>query len=126
MTPAIGLGKELLHVLFLVEGYTDIRFVLGLSQICNLTMAIPAPTYESSALKQRRVGCGVAITVDEIPGGRRAARATLGLTDTAFLVLVASRVSHEKDPETALRAVARARARGLDAVVMNLQRFSFG
>ena len=23
---------------FFVEGFTDIRFVLGLSQICNLTM----------------------------------------------------------------------------------------
>ena len=30
------------RVLFLVEGFTDIRFVVGLSQICDLTMMVPA------------------------------------------------------------------------------------
>ena len=29
------------RVLFLVEGFTDIRFVVGLSQICELTMMVP-------------------------------------------------------------------------------------
>ena len=28
-------------VLFFVEGFTDIRFVTGLSQICNLTLCVP-------------------------------------------------------------------------------------
>src|SRR4029450_3384991 len=38
----------------------------------------------------------------------------------AFLIVLASRISHEKDPETVLRAVAAARARGLNAVLLNL------
>ena len=37
-----------------------------------------------------------------------------------FLIVLASRISHEKDPETVLNAVALARARGLDAVLLNL------
>ena len=36
------------------------------------------------------------------------------------MIILASRISHEKDPETVLRAVAAARARGLDAVLLNL------
>ena len=42
-------------VLFFVEGNTDIRFVLGLSEICSLTMAVPANIYNGSDLKER---CG--------------------------------------------------------------------
>ena len=37
-----------------------------------------------------------------------------------FVILFPSRISHEKDPETVLKATALARDRGLDAVVMNL------
>ena len=37
-----------------------------------------------------------------------------------FVILFPSRISHEKDPETVLKATALARERGLDAVVMNL------
>jgi glycosyltransferase involved in cell wall biosynthesis len=37
-----------------------------------------------------------------------------------FVILFPSRISHEKDPETVLKATAVARDRGLDAVVMNL------
>jgi glycosyltransferase involved in cell wall biosynthesis len=239
-----------LQVLFLVEGFTDIRYVDGLARICDLAMAIPVRTYESSGLKQRLADCGSPVAVHEIPGGRlgfqarslaylmreirqfdvvlaqevtrgalsanlagrmrgvpvlntlmvapvdyfrcrrewgriawwkyrlgdatiralmrinarlatcwlalgpylcrvarqycphvqqthyygvdtdyfhpvdpgarRAARDALGLPDEAFLVLVSSRVSHEKDPETALRAVSRVRAQGLNAVAINL------
>ena len=39
-----------------------------------------------------------------------------------FLVVLSSRISHEKDPETVLRAVALARARGLDAVAAEPRR----
>ena len=250
MTTATDVNSRSLRVLFLVEGYTDIRYVDGLARICDLTMAIPVRTYESSGLKQRLVDCGSPVAVHAIPGGRlgfqarslaylmrevqqfdvilaqevtrgalsanlagrmlgvpvlntlmvapieyfrcrrergqiawwkyrlgdatirglmrvngrlaagwlalgpylckvarrccprvqnthyygvdvdyfqpadpaarRAARDALGLPGEAFLVLVASRVSHEKDPETALRAVARARSRGLGAVAVNL------
>ena len=38
----------------------------------------------------------------------------------AFLIVLASRISHEKDPKTVLHAVAAARARGLNAVLLNL------
>jgi len=47
-------------------------------------------------------------------------RRLLNLPVRQFLVLLSSRMSHEKDPETVLRGVALARARGLDAVVLNL------
>src|SRR5262249_18903756 len=47
-------------------------------------------------------------------------RHELHLPDEAFLILFSSRVSHEKDPETALQAVSMARARGLDARILNI------
>lgn len=50
----------------------------------------------------------------------RALRRRHELPERTFLILFSSRISHEKDPETALKAVARARARGLDATVLNL------
>ena len=34
-----------MRVLFFVEGFTDIRFVVGLSEICDLTLAVPAGAY---------------------------------------------------------------------------------
>ncbi len=37
-----------------------------------------------------------------------------------FIIFLSSRISHEKDPETVLRATALARKKGLDAVVINL------
>ncbi len=51
---------------------------------------------------------------------RNALRARLDLPCNRFLVLLSSRISHEKDPETVLRAVALARRKGLDAVLLNL------
>jgi len=237
-------------VLFLVEGNTDIRFVTGLSQICSLTMAIPAAIYRQSDLKQRIQSSGARVVVDEIPGGRvrfqfasfayllrrardfdlmlcqevlrgslsgtligalkrvptitymnvapveyfrcrferkqcgwlktmigetviralmtingklasrcvalgpylmqiaarycprtaiglyygvdtdyyrpvaeserRQLRARLNLPPDQFIIFLSSRISHEKDPETVLKAVAIARSRGLDAVLLNL------
>lgn len=239
-----------LRVLFFVEGFTDIRFVAGLSQICDLTMAVPAHAYAESGLKDRVAASGAQLVVHEIPGGRLAfqvrsflylwrvartfdvilaqevlrgalnatlvgalrgvpvvtymgiapveyfrcrrergrngivgafvgeavirtlmaingrlatrclamgpylrdialrscprseiglyygvdvdrfrpadamerarLRRLLNLPVRQFLVLLSSRMSHEKDPETVLRGVALARARGLDAVVLNL------
>src|SRR5205823_11553433 len=43
-----------------------------------------------------------------------------GLPTRDFLVLFASRMSHEKDPETLLRAIGVLRASGIDATVLNL------
>jgi len=42
------------------------------------------------------------------------------LPTDAFLILLSSRISHEKDPETVLRATALARSRGVNAVLLNL------
>ena len=47
-------------------------------------------------------------------------RRRLDLPPDKFLIVLSSRISHEKDPETVLRAVALARRRGLDAVLLNL------
>jgi glycosyltransferase involved in cell wall biosynthesis len=59
-------------VLFFVEGFTDIRFVVGLSRICDLTMAVPLGAYRASGLKGRVEESGAALEVVEIPGGRLA------------------------------------------------------
>jgi glycosyltransferase involved in cell wall biosynthesis len=239
-----------LRVIFFVEGLTDIRFVVGLSRICELTMIVPARQYHASGLSARVMESGASLRVIEVEGGRvsfqfrslgelwrRAAdcdvilsqevlrgslnanlvgrlrgvpvvtymgispleyfncrrergqigaftawlgrtfirtasaingrlatvclamgpylrdkatemgargeiglyygvdveqfrpaeigepmalRARLGLPAEKFLVVLSSRMSHEKDPETVVRAVALARARGLDAVLLNL------
>jgi glycosyltransferase involved in cell wall biosynthesis len=239
-----------LKVLFVVEGYTDIRFVAGLSEICSLTVVVPSRQYRESGLDQRILRSGAIVQVDELPGGRlryqaecfrylcqnvrkhdvilsqevlrgslnscvvgalrkkpvvtymcippvqyyrcrrergqcgwakaiigeavirglarvngklatccvalgpylmdiasgyfrqtvpgcyygvdtdffRPAqpaeklwlRRALGLPENRFVILLASRISHEKDPETVLRATALARARGLNAMVLNL------
>src|SRR5262245_35603876 len=58
------------RVLFFVEGHTDIRFVVGLSAICDLTMAVPAGAYHESALKTRVQISGARVRVHEIAGGR--------------------------------------------------------
>jgi glycosyltransferase involved in cell wall biosynthesis len=54
------------------------------------------------------------------PAEKLLLRRALGLPEKQFVILLASRISHEKDPETVLRAAAMARDRGLDAVVINL------
>jgi hypothetical protein len=59
-----------LRVLFFVEGFTDIRFVVGLSEICDLTMVVPAAPYVDSTLKERVKESGARLTVHEIEGGR--------------------------------------------------------
>ena len=239
-----------LKVLYLVEGFTDIRFVVGLSEICDLTMVVPARQYAESGLKERVALSGARHEVEELGGGRlefqaasfahvlrrarafdvilaqevlrgalsanlaglarrvpvvtymgvspveyfrcrrerrqigplraaageatirflmwangglaarclamgpylrdvalhycprsevglyygvdtdffrpatteeqRALRARRDLPADRFLIFLSSRISHEKDPETVLRATALARARGLDAALLNL------
>jgi len=239
-----------LRVIFFVEGFTDIRFVVGLSHICELTMIVPARQYNESGLKRRVVESGASLRVIEVRGGRisfqfrslaelwrdagecdvilsqevlrgslnanlvgrlrgvpvvtymgispleyfncrrerqqigpvtawlgrtfirtataingrlaavclamgpylrdkatemgarseiglyygvdieqftpadgderRVLRSRLGLPADKFIVVLSSRISHEKDPETVIRAVALARARGLDAILLNL------
>jgi glycosyltransferase involved in cell wall biosynthesis len=62
-------------VLFFVEGFTDIRFVTGLSQISDLTMCVPARAFAESGLKERVAASGARLQVHEIPGGRLAFQA---------------------------------------------------
>jgi hypothetical protein len=59
-----------LRVLFFVDGFTDIRFVVGLSEVCDLTMALPAHAYVESTLKERVASSGARVKVHEIEGGR--------------------------------------------------------
>ena len=54
------------------------------------------------------------------PEQRACLRERLQFPAGKFVILFPSRISHEKDPETVLRATALVRDRGLDAVVMNL------
>jgi len=60
------------NVLFFVEGFTDIRFVTGLSQICNLTLCVPARQFAESGLDSRLAASGARVVVHQIPGGRPA------------------------------------------------------
>lgn len=62
-------------VLFFVEGFTDIRFVTGLSQISDLTICVPARAYSESGLKERVAASGAGVRAHEIPGGRLAFQA---------------------------------------------------
>jgi glycosyltransferase involved in cell wall biosynthesis len=59
-----------LKVLFVVEGYSDIRFISGLSEICELTMVVPAKQYHQSGLHQRLLMSGSNVNVDLLQGGR--------------------------------------------------------
>ena len=61
-----------LRVLFFVEGFTDIRFVIGLSEICDLTMVVPERQYLESGLKGRVEQAGCRMEVVTVPGGRPA------------------------------------------------------
>jgi glycosyltransferase involved in cell wall biosynthesis len=61
-----------LRVLFVVEGFTDIRFVIGLHEICDLTLAASARAYVEGGLKERVARSGIRLPVDEVPGGRLA------------------------------------------------------
>ena len=63
-------GRRRLKVLFFVEGFTDIRFVVGLSEVCDLFLTVPAAMYRSSGLDRRVAASGARLTVHEIPGGR--------------------------------------------------------
>ena len=58
------------RVLFVVEGFTDIRFVLGLSRIAELTMLVPQRAYLESGLDRRLAQAGLEFPVVQVPGGR--------------------------------------------------------
>ena len=58
------------RVLFLVEGHTDIRFVVGLAGICDLTLVVSEAPFRASGLDNRIREAGLVIPVHELPGGR--------------------------------------------------------
>ena len=64
-----------MKVLYFCEGYTDIRFVVGLSEICELTLAAPAQQCRESGLLERIADSGAHLKVDIIEGGRLAFQA---------------------------------------------------
>src|SRR5271168_1444251 len=70
--PTLGPRDLRLRVLFFVEGFTDIRFVVGLSEISQLTMVVPERQYVESGLKLRVERSGCQVEVIAIPGGRLA------------------------------------------------------
>src|ERR1039458_5427852 len=72
LQPTSGTTAHKRRVLFFVEGFTDIRFVLGLNEICDLTMIVPARTYAESGLGERIKHSGTPIKVAEIAGGKLA------------------------------------------------------
>ncbi len=74
-TPPRDSSSRRLQVLYFCEGFTDIRFVVGLSEICGLTLAVPAREYGESGLKTRVAESGATLAVHEIPGGRLAFQA---------------------------------------------------
>jgi glycosyltransferase involved in cell wall biosynthesis len=61
-----------MKVLYFCEGYTDIRFVVGLSEMCDLTMAIPQRHLQESGLADRLAESAARLQVDAIKGGRLA------------------------------------------------------
>src|SRR5262245_50121984 len=60
----------MLKVLYFVEGFTDIRFVVGLSEICDLTMCVPAGPFRQSGLNERIAASGARVQVHQIHGRR--------------------------------------------------------
>jgi glycosyltransferase involved in cell wall biosynthesis len=61
-----------MRVLFFVEGFTDIRFVVGLSEVCDLTLVVPAGAFRESGLAERLRESGARVEVHAIEGGRLA------------------------------------------------------
>ena len=59
-----------LKVLYFCEGFTDVRFVVGLAKVCDLTLATPAWEFRSSGLAERLHARSAALKVEEIHGRR--------------------------------------------------------
>jgi glycosyltransferase involved in cell wall biosynthesis len=67
-----GGSDRRVKVLYFCEGYTDIRFVVGLSEMCDLTLAIPERHLNESGLAARLADSSARVHVDAITGGRLA------------------------------------------------------
>ena len=108
-------GEAFLRGAMNVSGRLGSAVVTTGPYLRDLAAAIPARAFEGYY-------CGIDTTLFKpvTIAERTALRLRHQLPEDKFLVLFSSRISHEKDPETVLRAVAMARDRGLDALVINL------
>jgi hypothetical protein len=108
-------GEAFLRVAMNVSGWLGTAVLTTGPYLRDLAAAIPARAFEGYY-------CGIDTTLFKpvTEAERAALRDRHQLPEDKFLILFSSRISHEKDPETVLRAVATARERGLDAVVINL------
>ena len=108
-------GEAFLRVAMNVSGRLGSAVVTTGPYLRDLAAAIPARAFEGYY-------CGIDTTLFKpvTTAERTALRLRHELPEDKFLVLFSSRISHEKDPETVLRAAAMARERGLDALVINL------
>jgi glycosyltransferase involved in cell wall biosynthesis len=110
-----------------IAGEAFIRFCLNVSGRLATTALAMGPfltefvgRYSSHPATGYYYGVDVSVFKPIDGEGRLALRCRHDLPRDRFLILFSSRISHEKDPETALRATAIARARGLDAMLLNL------
>jgi len=108
-------------------GEAFIRFAMGVSGRLGTTAVAMGPYLQKVASKASShavsggyYGVDVDIFSPVTPDERLRLRQCHGLPADRFLILFSSRISHEKDPETVLRATSAARARGIDALVLNL------
>lgn len=110
-----ALGEAVIHALLRINGRMATR-CLAMGPYLRKVAARYCPRTETGLY----YGVNTRLFRPAAAAERAALRRLLGLPRDQFLVLLSSRISHEKDPETVLCAVAIARARGLDAVLLNL------
>jgi glycosyltransferase involved in cell wall biosynthesis len=108
-------------------GEAFIRFAMQVSgRLATTALGMGPYLRDVAGRVSRRTGIGGYYGVDTdafkpvSPQDRRALRERHDLPAGRFIIFFSSRISHEKDPETVLRAVSRVRSQGLDAVVLNL------
>jgi glycosyltransferase involved in cell wall biosynthesis len=108
-------------------GEAFIRFAMQVSgRLATTSLGMGPYLRDIAGRVSRRTGIGGYYGVDTAafrpatPDERLALRAQHDLPQSRFIIFFSSRISHEKDPETVLQAVARVRSQGLDAVVLNL------
>ena len=92
-TTALGMGPYLRDVAGITSSHAEVGCYYGVDTDCFK----PVTESERRVLRERHT----------LPSDR-------------FIIFFPSRISHEKDPETVLRAAAKVRERGLDALVLNL------
>lgn len=74
-TATRGRVSDRVRLLFVVEGYTDIRFVTILSEVSELTLLTPREHFQRSGLGERLEALKLPVKVAEIPGSRLAYQA---------------------------------------------------